>query len=149
MQTELTLPTTESTDTAFLTAVLLTASLPAAENAVLAAINSIEITSQTSRALTEKTAAAALPLSSEKTADNQQELQAALAILPAALRPVLEMSRRLRHCWVLRFAVRMSGSACARLLNLREDEVDEATRAALCELARIVARQQSLVAQFS
>jgi hypothetical protein len=149
MQTEITLPISESTDTAFLTAVLLTASLSAAEKAVLRAMDAIEINRQASRALTEQTVAAALPLSAERPTDNKQEMQAALAILHPALHPVLEMSKRLRHCWVLRFALRMSRVACARLLNLREDEVDEATGAAACELARLVARQQSLSAQFS
>jgi hypothetical protein len=107
----------------FLTAVLLTGNVQRAEAAVLESIGSMDL---------DQTAASAIradqfPGRSHRVAP----------LLPAELKRVLQLAPDLRRYFVLRMLIGMPRERCAALLKVDSVQVDQGTRMAMTELARI------------
>jgi len=115
---------------AFRTAHLLTASVSRAERAVLKALDRFDPDRDSKRALLRYAISAALHQRSGVQQSNQ-------LFDPVEIRAVLALPDFLRRCFVLRSLVRLSPSACARLLHLSEAAVNDYTCAALRLLAGV------------
>jgi hypothetical protein len=106
----------------FRTAYLLTNSAEEAESAVLAGIESWNPDGESDEALFHKV------LSAAARGRHQGEppvRTGARVCLPEELRAVLTLAPPIRRCFVLRNLAGMSAQACARLLDLLPNQVDE------------------------
>jgi len=110
----------------FITAILLSSNVKRAEAAVLNGIQSMDLDQTATSACGE-----------EGPDDNNYEFKAAAALLPAELQRVLQLTRDLRRCFVLRMLVGMSRERCAALLDIDVAQVDQGTYMAVTELARV------------
>lgn len=115
----------EAIERAFLTAHLLTASIPAAEVIALKAIDTWNPREESQELLFEKVVTAALRVRVRGPAHTS---------LSDHLNAVLVLSPRLRRCFVLRFLVGWSTEACARTLGTSRKRVDDGARLALQRL---------------
>jgi hypothetical protein len=115
---------------AFQTAYLITTSVPQAESAVLKALDRFDPDRDSKEALLRYVIGAALRQPSSQPQSNQ-------SLDPVELRAVLALPDVLRRCFVLRFLVRLSPSACARQLHLSGAAVNDYTCAALQLLAGV------------
>jgi hypothetical protein len=121
---------------AFRTAHLLTADVRQAEIAVLKAIDLFEPEVDTDETLFRHTMHAAVLSPTEpmpRAASHRSE--ATDSFVPVELQAVMNLSRDLRYCFVLRILAGWSRLACARLLRLQGRSVDRYTGAALQCLA--------------
>ncbi len=118
-------------DHAFLTAHLLTGSLQRSEEVALRAIDSWNPREEAGEALIRKIVDAA----GGQIDGDSPDSDASGAYLPDELKAVLRLAPRLRHCFVLRILEGLPAQACAQLLHLQRDEVDDYTSAALHRLA--------------
>lgn len=117
---------------AFGTAHLLTANLQQAESAVLKAIELFDPHVDTVEALFQYTVhAASLNPTEPMPSAASHPPEPTNSFLPVELQAVLNLSRDLRHCFVLRVLAGWSRLACARLLNLQGRKVDRYTCVAL------------------
>jgi hypothetical protein len=73
-------------------------------------------------------------MSNEALPVSPEELEEAFAALPPELHNVLSFSPDLRRCFVLRILLQFPQEACAPLLNLNTDKIDQYTCEALCSL---------------
>jgi DNA-directed RNA polymerase specialized sigma24 family protein len=115
----------EAVERAFLTAHLLTASIPVAEDITLRAIDSWNPREESQELLLENVVTAALRARVRGAADTGRSDR---------LNAVLLLSPRLRRCFVLRFLVGWSTDACARMLRTSRKRVDDNTCLALQHL---------------
>ena len=120
----------------FLTAVLLTGSVQQAEDAVLDAINLIDMEQGTPEALLKRTVVAAI---NKRSANPQspEDAKSRSSMLPWELLSVIYLSPRLRHCFVLRILHGWSREISASLLGVEASQIDEQTRAAVVRLRYI------------
>jgi hypothetical protein len=119
----------------FLTAILLTANKRRAEAAVLESISLSECEFTSNSALLRGTIKASLAGSDGFDEQAAGELAEAGSTLPAELRHVLHLSQDFRQCFVLRILLGLSGDACASLLGLDVQHIDELTCASVFQLA--------------
>ena len=117
-------------DRAFLTAHLLTGRRELAEAAIQEAIDSWDPEDEGLEMLSERVLRAALRESGE-----DPEIVTSEPALPDELEAVLQLSPRFRQCIVLRVMLGRSRDACAGLLGLAPERVDDDTCAALQCLA--------------
>jgi hypothetical protein len=122
----------EAINRAFLTAHLLTASVPVAEDITLKAIDSWNPREESQELLLENVVTAALRLRVRGPADTG---------FSDHFNAVLLLSPRLRRCFVLRFLVGWSAEACARMLGTSRKRVDDGARLALQHLPANFKRQ--------
>jgi DNA-directed RNA polymerase specialized sigma24 family protein len=115
---------------AFLTAHLLTANQRQAEGAVLEAIQHSDLEEDTEEAFLQRVACAAIQAEGEYSSSADQPVPAEW-LVPVELQAVLDLSPRLRRCFVLRTLVGLSRQVCARLLHLNILAVDQYTCEAL------------------
>jgi hypothetical protein len=115
---------------AFLTAHLLTANRRQAESAVLEAILHSDLEQDTEEAFLHRVACAAIQAESEYSSSVDQPVQSEW-LVPVELQAVLDLSPRLRCCFVLRILAGLSRPICARLLHLNILAVDQYTCEAL------------------
>ena len=115
---------------AFRTAHLLTASVDQAERAVLRAIGSFDVETDTDEMLFQRAIRAAVACPSNLAPSSR-------ALLPAELQSVLDLSHDLRRCFVLRILVGMSRRDCSKLLRLSDRTVNDYTCSALRRLAAL------------
>jgi hypothetical protein len=126
---------------AFRTAHLLTASVHQAESAVLKAIDSIDPDGDSEETLFGSTMHAAVGPVEHKLQSTPNQPASTGSSVPIELQGVLNLSKDLRRCFVLRVLVGMSRQACARLLRLNARRVDQYTCAALQCLSRECRRE--------
>jgi len=110
---------------------LLTASIRQAEAAVVKAIDWFDPDRDDEDTLFRYALRAAV----EAPAEHQMESTG--SPLPVELQAILNLTRELRHCFVLRVLIGMSKQACAQLLGLNVHIVDECTCIAMQRLAGI------------
>ena len=115
---------------AFLTALLLTGRTEAAEMSLLDGISALEFDGVSADSLILATVRSALQRASSLLHQDEHTLEA----VPIELRRVLLLASQLRHCFVLRILLRLRAEACAELLHLAVDEVEDALSEALQEL---------------
>ena len=127
----------KAVDKAYITALLLTASVKRAEAAILEANGATDLDSTTGEVLLREAVNAAIELQSETSKQPSEDLERASSILPFELRRVLHLPPALRQCFVLRFLVGLPREVCARLLHLEIRQVDERARTAMLELPKI------------
>lgn len=112
---------------AFRTAYLLMNSAEEAESAALAGIESWNPDGESVESLFHKVMCAATRRRHQREPPVRTE---ARVWLPEELRAVLTLSPPIRRCFVLRSLAGMSAEVCARLLDLRPNQVDEFASAA-------------------
>ena len=117
-------------DRAFLAAHLLTGSPEQAECAVLEAIASWS-PDRSQDELFEKVLHAAVRGAAEDAQSLANEADSPDTSLPGPLQAVLRLAPLVRQCYVLRVLVRLPRKACASLLDLSLQRVDQYTCAAL------------------
>ena len=117
----------DAVDMAFLTALLLTGTMKAAEAAVIHGIGSCEDLSH--RALLMEIVRSAIGRRT-KPADRPYEVES----LPTDLRRLFTLEPLLRECFVLRILVGLSPRVCAELLDISITEFENAIYATLSQL---------------
>jgi hypothetical protein len=121
----------------FITALLITGSVNRAEAAVLESISWLHPDDASGEALLWRAVEASLPSRGEAMEPRQEELEAALSILPSELQCVLYLAADLRYCFVCRVLVDLPREVCASLLHLQLRQLDERTCTALRRLVDI------------
>ena len=120
-------------DRALLTAHLLTGNLQQAEAVTLDAIDSWRPGEEAEEVLFQNVFDAAARAHVEPDSNNQNST---ISYLPKELKAVLRLAPLLRRCFVLRILAGLPAQACARLLSLQSDMVEQYTCDALQCLAR-------------
>jgi DNA-directed RNA polymerase specialized sigma24 family protein len=120
-------------DRAFLTAHLLTGSFQQAEEATLDAIDSWRPGEEPEGVLFQNVLDAAARAPVEPNPNNPDP---SASYLPNELKAVLRLAPQLRRCFVLRILAGLPAKACARLLGLHLEVVEQYTCDALQCLAR-------------
>lgn len=123
----------KTVDRAFITALLLTASVERAEAAILKSSRLMNLDTPCD-VFFRGTVNAALETQCESQAQTPGQLEHASSTLPPELRPVLRLSSGLRQCFVLRVLMGLPREACARLLSLDIGQINERTCTAMLEL---------------
>ena len=123
-------------NTAFVTAVLLTADVAQAEAAVLEAIHLTDLEQRGSEALLKATVVAATG-SQPSSRRSHETWNYRSSVLPWQLNSVTYLSTRLRQCFVLRVLRGWSRDCSASVLQLTPGAVDEYTLAAVVRLTYI------------
>jgi hypothetical protein len=116
---------------AFNAAHLLTASILQAEAAVLKAIDRFDPSRDTDETLF------GYALRSAVQSQPGHQPESTGQPLPKELQAVLNLARELRYCFVLRVLIGMSKQACAQLLGVNVQKVDECTCTAMRLLAGV------------
>ncbi len=129
------LATPEGLSQCFLAAILLTANKGRAEAAVVGSISLLECEFTSDGALLRGTIKASLASSASFAEQTVGELAEAGSALPLELRHVLHVSQDLRQCFVLRILLGLSREACAALLGIDVQHIDELTCASVFQLA--------------
>jgi len=124
---------------AFLTAQLLTGNAAQAEHAVMGAIAAWG-PGPGERDFMEHVVRTALGPKYENVQPPKDDKP--FAEWPAELRAILHLPLPLRHCYVLRVLIGSSREACARVLGLTAQGIDESTTAALHMLPQLMKRPQ-------
>jgi hypothetical protein len=119
---------------AFFTALLLARSTQRAEAAVLEAIRRLDPDERFDEALVRGAIHASLTANAQAQLLSPQELEAAFAAVPLELRGVLGLPPDLRRCFVLRILLQLPAEACAQMLDLKAEQIDEYTCEALWSL---------------
>jgi len=127
------LATYDGLNKSFVAAILLTANMERAECAVLRSISLLD-ESVSYGSLLRGTIKASLAGSIGIKEQGREELAEACSILPLELQHVLRLSKDLRHCFVLRILLGLSRGACASLLGLDVQGIDERTCASILQL---------------
>ncbi len=127
----------ETLENAFIAGLLLTGSVERAEAAVLESVRMSCPDDLFSEALFRRTVHCSIEPQNEFPAERQKELDRAASILPFELRCVLNLSRNLRYCYVLRILLGLPREVCAWLLHLDTSQVEQRTCAAILELPLI------------
>lgn len=122
---------------AFVTALLLSGSPEMAEDALLEGMRSSDNSGISDDDLLQQVAAAAVRTEAAPFA------QAGAVQLPVELHNLLHLPPDLRRCFVLRFLVALPREACARLLRLGVQQIDELACRAAAALARIEAQENA------
>lgn len=112
---------------AFRAAHLITASVLQAEKAVLSALDRFDPDRDSQQILLSYAITAAIERAASEPSSSH-------SVDPVGLGAVLALPDLLRRCFVLRFLIRLSPSACARLLHLSLAAVDDYACAALHRL---------------
>jgi hypothetical protein len=120
---------------AFLTALLLTGGIEAAEAAVLEAIATLELDYDSGDCLLLETVKSAI----KRRADAPDPSEQAFSILPIELRRVLLLAPGSRHCFVLRVLLGMTPEISSGILNRSVHEVEEALLTGLQNLPALEA----------
>jgi len=115
---------------AFLTAQLLTASAAQAESAVTAALDGWDAEGDGEDALFHRVVNEAVRNGDPDSLPRDLQPDQSES-LPPELEAVLKLAPRIRQCFVLRILVGLSPQACARLLRLDSQQVDEHACSAL------------------
>jgi hypothetical protein len=119
---------------AFFTALLLTRSPQRAEAAVMESIHLMNPDERFDEAILCGVIDASIGISNEAQTVSPEELQEAFAALPLELHGVLGFPADLRRCFVLRILLQLPREACARILNITTNRIDEYTCEALWSL---------------
>lgn len=120
-------------DRGLLAAHLLTGSLHQAEEATLKAIDCWRPSEEPEEVLFQNVLDAAVRVPVEPSSNN---LDSDSSYLPNELKAVLRLAPQLRGCFVLRILAGLPAQACARLLSLHCDVVEQFTCDAIQCLAR-------------
>jgi len=127
----------------FRAALLLTASEPLAEAAVMDGIYALEAGQLPGDRLELETIKSAV----QTSVHSVEEGDRALSLLPAGLHGVLNLEPRLRHCFVLNVLLGLPRETCSRILYLSLSDIDEAVRNAMQALPELsvsaIASEQS------
>jgi hypothetical protein len=126
----------ETIENAFIAGLLLTGSVEGAENAILESVRVSCPDDMYGETLFRRALHHSIDQQMD-TAGRQNELDRAKAILPFELRCVMNLSKRLRYCYVLRILVGLPKEVCAWLLHLTISQIDEHTCAAMLALPLI------------
>jgi hypothetical protein len=119
---------------AFFTALLLTQSPRRAEAAVMESIHVLNPDEPFDEAILCGVIPVSINMSNEALPVSPEELEKAFAALPLELHGVLSFSPDLRQCFVLRILLQLPREACARILNLTTNGIDQYTCEALWSL---------------
>lgn len=117
-------------DQAFHAALLLTASVEAAETAVLDGITALGPDQVPGHGFLLQTMKSA----SRQRADSPDQFDDALSMVPLELRRVLLLHPYLRRCFVLRVLLGITPENCSEILHLAAGEVEDAACMAMQEL---------------
>lgn len=123
-----------SVSQAFQTALLLSASVERATDAVIEGMHLAECHELSADALFHGALQAALRNSGGLLEPRIDERDQASRCLPPELVRVLHLSSGLRHCYVLRMLCGLSPAVCAEMLGIESFIVDERTRSAAAVL---------------
>jgi hypothetical protein len=120
---------------AFLAALLLTANVKQAEDAVVEAITLFDMEQAAPEGLVSIAVAAAVKM--RPGIESPRDVRIRSSILPWELNSLRYLSPHLRHCFVLRILLGWSREMSAGFLQLETPQVDDRTRAAVARLTYI------------
>jgi hypothetical protein len=121
----------------FVTALLITGSVKHAEAAVLESISKLKPNDGSDEALLWMAVEVSVASRGEVLELSQEELEHTLSILPFELLCVLHLAADLRYCFVCRILLGLPREACASLLRLELQQLDERTCAAMLSLVTL------------
>jgi hypothetical protein len=131
-------------DALFQTALLLSADPEVAEEALIAGIGSADASTPpgSDEFLVLQTAIVTHSIRNAgiKASANSSK---ARSMLQAGLRPILQLEGSSRVCFVLRVLLGCATSSCAQLLGMEEDQIKRLLRAAILQLHRAVAAENT------
>jgi hypothetical protein len=131
----------ETVENAFVVALLLTASVKQAENAVVESIDCFDTDQICSERIFQKVIYSSLCSKSARLAPDFIDEDSA-ATLPFELRRVLYLPRELRECFVLRMLIGLPRESCAGLLQVDLAEIRSRLQKAMAEIAGLYASEE-------
>jgi DNA-directed RNA polymerase specialized sigma24 family protein len=118
-------------------AVLLSGDLTQAEDAVADAILSLDTDDFETEAFLMCVLILSIQRSRNSSKRSTRKTGEISATLPAELQNVLNLSLKLRHCFVLRVLLGLPKETCSQMLQVDDDEVEKSVSSAAIELAAV------------